>query len=389
MENFTYYNPVKIVFGRGSIAELPELLPADAKVLMTYGGGSIMKNGVHAQVVRAINGRKLVEFGGIEPNPRYETCMKAVEKVRAEGVDFLLAVGGGSVLDGTKFIAAAAKYDGGDPWDFFADWSRLPAEPLPIGCVLTLPATGSEMNGGAVISRESTREKLFFISPRTMPKFSILDPETTFSLPLRQTSNGIVDAFVHVMEQYLTFPADAPLQDRQAEAVLLTLIEEGPKAIQDPKNYTVRANLMWCATQALNGLIGCGVPQDWATHMIGHELTALYGIDHAQSLAVVLPGVLRHQRERKRAKLLQYARRVWNLMDSDAGGNEDTLVDLAIEKTERFFQSLDVGTRFSNYNIPPEATEIVPQRLAARRMRLGEYGDLREKAVKEILELRV
>ena len=253
--------------------------------------------------------------------------------------------------------------------------------PLPLGCVLTLPATGSEMNGGAVISRESTKEKLFFVTPQTFPRFSILDPETTYSLPPRQMANGIVDAFVHTTEQYLTYPADAPLQDRQAEAILLTLIEEGPKALADPQNYAVRANLMWCATQALNGLIGCGVPQDWATHMIGHELTALYGIDHAQSLAVVLPGVLRHQKQRKRAKLLQYADRVWGLRD----GDEDARIDQAIDQTEQFFRSLGVGTRLADYNIPHEAVELVAARLAKRRMKLGEHQDLGEKEVKEIL----
>jgi NADP-dependent alcohol dehydrogenase len=384
MENFTYHNPVKIVFGRGSIAELPKLLPTNAKIMMTYGGGSIKANGVYQQVTHALQGRSAIEFGGIEPNPRYETCMKAVERVRAEGVDFLLAVGGGSVLDGTKFIAAAAKYKGEDPWDFFSDWSRVPAKPLPIGCVLTLPATGSEMNGGAVVTRNSTKEKLFFISQGVLPRFSILDPETTFTLPPRQTSNGIVDAFVHVAEQYLTFPADAPLQDRQAEAILLTLVEEGPKALSEPKNYAARANLMWSATQALNGLIGCGVPQDWTTHMIGHELTALYGVDHAQSLAVVFPGVLQHQRERKHAKLLQYARRIWSICE----GGEEVQIDRAIEKTEQFFHSLGVGTRFSDYQIPRDAIDLVAKRLASRGMKLGEHGDLDENAVKEILAMR-
>ncbi len=248
MQNFIFHNPVKIVFGRGSIAELPNLVPADAKIMMTYGGGSIRKNGVYDQVQKALRGREVVEFGGIEPNPRYETCMKAVERVRAEGVSFLLAVGGGSVLDGTKFIAAASVFKGKDPWDMLSDWSLIPADPLPIGCVLTLPATGSEMNGGAVISRNSTQEKLFFIVPQLLPRFSILDPETTFTLPPRQTANGVVDAFVHTTEQYLTFPADGALQDRQAEGILLTLIEAGPRALREPTNYAARANLMWCAT---------------------------------------------------------------------------------------------------------------------------------------------
>jgi len=402
MQNFTYYNPTTLVFGKGSIDRLPTLLPAKAKVLLTYGGGSIKSNGVHDQVARALKGWQAIEFGGIEPNPRYETCMKAVELARAEGVDFLLAVGGGSVIDGTKFIAAASVHKGKDPWDILARSAPVAANSLPIGCVLTLPATGSEMNGGAVISRESSREKLVFHSPHVLPRFSILDPEATFTLPPRQIANGIVDAFVHTTEQYLTYPADAPLQDRQAEAILLTLIEEGPKALSDPRNYAVRANLMWCATQALNGLIGCGVPQDWTTHMIGHELTALYGVDHAQSLAVVLPGVLQHQKARKRAKLLQYADRIIRSTaalgcvkagDTAEGGcatkDEDARIDRAIAATEEFFRSLGVGTRLCDYNIPREAPELVAARLAKRRMRLGECQDLGEKEVREILELRV
>ena len=384
MQNFTYHNPTTLVFGKGSIGRLPTLVPAKAKVLLTFGGGSIKTNGVYDQVVRALNGWQVIEFGGIEPNPRYETCMKAVELVRAEGVDFLLAVGGGSVLDGTKFIAVAVPYKGKDPWDMLTNWDLVPSNPLPIGCVLTLPATGSEANSGSVVTRESTKDKLFFVSPQNFPRFSILDPETTFTLPPRQTANGVVDAFVHTIEQYMTYPADAPLQDRQAEAILLTLVEEGPKALAEPRNYAVRANLMWCATQALNGLISCGVPQDWTTHMIGHEFTALYGIDHAQSLALVLPGVLQHQRGRKQAKLLQYADRVWGIR----GGDADAQVTQAIEKTEQFFRSLGVGTRFSDYNIPHEAIEIVATRIAKRGMKLGEHGDLEGKAVREILALR-
>ncbi|MEN6457491.1 MAG: iron-containing alcohol dehydrogenase [Thermoguttaceae bacterium] len=384
MLNFTYYNPTKIVFGRGAIAELRRLVPADAKVLILSGGGSIHRNGVYDQVVNALRVRTMAEFRGIEPNPRFETCMKAVELVRSEGFDFLLAVGGGSVLDGTKFVAAAAKYRGNDPWDMFSNWARVPTDSLPVGCVMTLPATGSEMNGGAVISREATQEKLYFTSPHSFPRFSILDPETTFSLPPRQTANGIVDAFIHTMEQYLTYPAAAPLQDRQAEAILLTLVEEGPKALAEPDNYDVRATIMWCATQALNGLIGCGVPQDWAAHGIGHELTALYGIDHAQSLAIVHPGVLHHQRARKQAKLLQAARRVWQLQDTD----EDALVQQAIEREEAFFRSLGVGTRLSDYDVSDDAPEVVAARLTKRRARLGEHGDLGEKAIQEVLASR-
>jgi len=384
MQNFTFYNPVKIVFGKGSIAELPKLLPADAKVLMIYGGGSINRNGVYDQVAHAMQGKGMVEFGGIEPNPRYETCMKAAELARNEGINFLLGVGGGSVLDATKFIAIAAVYRNGDPWDIMADWGRIPADMLPLGSVMTLPATGSEMNCTAVISHEGLKEKQFFMSPLAFPEFSILDPETTFTLPPRQTANGIVDTFIHTTEQYLTYPMDAPLQDRQAEAILLTLIEEAVKVQAAPNDYAVRANLMWCATQALNGSIACGVPQDWAAHIIGHELTVLYGVDHAQSLAVVVPGMLQHQRRRKRAKLLQFADRVWGI----TVGDEEARIDQAIEKTEAFFHSLGVGTRFADYQIPHEAIELVARRLANRGMKIGEHADLVAKEVQEILALR-
>ena len=384
MLNFTYYNPTRIVLGRGTIAQLSQLIPAQAKILMTYGGGSIKQNGVYDQVTHALAGRHVVEFGGIEPNPRYETLMRAVALGRAENVDFLLPVGGGSVLDGTKFIAAAMPYQGDDPWKILTD-GLLIRQAVPIGSVLTLPATGSEMNGTAVVSRDSTNEKLFFSSELTFPRFSILDPETTFSLPRRQFANGIIDTFIHVLEQYLTYPVDAPLQDRFAEGILLTLVEESPKIAADPNNYDARANLMWCATLALNGLIGCGVPQDWASHMIGHELTALYGVDHARSLALVMPRIMRHQRHRKRAKLLQYAARVWSLAD----GNEDSRIDRAIAQTEEFFQSLGVSSRWADHGIPSQAAALVARRLADRNMLVGEHQDLGPQEVEAILAMDV
>lgn len=382
MWNFTYHNPVKIVFGKGTIAELANLVPQDQKIMMTYGGGSIKRNGVYDQVIAALKGRTVIEFGGIEPNPRYETLMRAVEQDRAEGVGFLLAVGGGSVLDGTKFIAAAVKFAGDDPWDILAKDAPV-NEALPLGAVLTLPATGSEMNGNAVISRESTREKLSFSSPYVYPRFSILDPETTYSLSARQVANGIVDTFVHVAEQYLTYSVNAPLQDRQAEAILLTLIEEAPKVKADPQNYEVRANLMWCATQALNGLIGCGVPQDWATHSIGHELTAFFGLDHGQTLAIVLPAVLKHERIRKAGKLVQYAQRVWGIHDL----GEDETIDAAIAKTEEFFHSVGNPTRLSDYSIKVAECRPIVERFRARGSRLGEHKAIGAQEVEEILAL--
>ncbi|MEO5338155.1 MAG: iron-containing alcohol dehydrogenase [Magnetospirillum sp. WYHS-4] len=378
MFGFDYRNPVRIAFGKGAIGNLGDLVPKDGPVLVTYGGGSVKANGVLAQVMAALIDRQVLEFGGIEPNPRYETLMRAVDLARREKVAFLLAVGGGSVLDGTKFVAAAIPFADGDPWRIVSENSPVQAA-VPLGCVLTLPATGSEMNGYAVVSRDSTQEKLPFGSPLVYPVFSVLDPATSFSLPPRQVANGIVDTWVHVLEQYLTYPCAAPLQDRQAEAILLTLLEEGPKTLAEPRDYDARANLFWCATQALNGTISCGVPQDWSTHYIGHELTAFFGIDHAQSLAVVLPGVLRVRLAAKREKLVQYGRRVFGTDDPEA----------AIDRTEEFFRSLGVKTTLADYGIPADAADRVAARFAERGARLGEKEDMTPDQVRQALAQRV
>jgi len=380
MQNFEYRNPVKILFGKGQIAKIGPEIPAGARVLMTYGGGSIKRNGVHGQITKALAGRPLFEFGSIEANPRFETLMKAVATVRTESIDFLLAVGGGSVLDGTKFIAAAARFEG-DAWDILAKSAPVTAA-VPLGAVLTLPATGSEMNPTAVISRNETGEKLFFSSDMVYPRFSVLDPETAFSLPPRQIANGVVDAFVHVMEQYLTHPANAPLQDRMAEAILLTLIEEGPKVLANPAGYEAWANVMWSATLALNGLIGLGVPQDWTTHMIGHEITAVCGLDHAQTLAIVLPSMLENRRVQKREKLLQYGARVWNIMT----GDPEQRITEAIARTRSFFERVGVPTRVSAYGVEPSAVVGIPDRLERRGwVALGENKDVTPAVVREVL----
>ncbi|MGB7589984.1 MAG: iron-containing alcohol dehydrogenase [Terriglobia bacterium] len=380
MENFEFFNPVKILFGKGQIAKLCGAVPAGARLLVTYGSGSIKRNGVYDQVMANLQGHTVSEFSGIEPNPAYETLMKAVEVVKRERIDFLLAVGGGSVLDGTKFIAAAARFEG-EPWDILAKHAPVNAA-VPLGVVLTLPATGSEMNCIAVISRAGTQEKFPFASPLVYPKFSIIDPQVTFTLPARQVGNGIVDAFAHVLEQYLTYPANAPLQDRFAESILLTLIEEGPKTLANSADYNSRANLCWCATMALNGLIGLGVPQDWTTHMIGHELTALRGLDHAQTLAVVFPAVLAERKQAKRAKLLQYAERIWGIHT----GAEDEKIDQAIQNTRTFFESMGVKTHLKDYGVAPDVVEAVSKRLADRGWTtLGERQDIGPKQVEAIL----
>ena len=382
MQNFTFYNPTRILFGSGRITDLAREIPANARVLITYGGGSIVKTGTLAEVKAALAGFTVVEFAGIEPNPTYETLMQAVELARRERIDFLLAVGGGSVLDGTKFIAAAIPF-AGDPWDILAKRAKI-SSAIPFGSVLTLPATGSEMNNGAVITKRISNDKLAFSNRLLFPRFSILDPTKTYTLPPRQVANGVVDAFVHITEQYLTYPADAKVQDRFAEGLLLTLIEEGPKALQTPDDYAVRANLMWTATLALNGLIGAGVPNDWATHMLGHELTALHGLDHAQTLAVVLPAMLQVRREEKRGKLLQYADRIWGLRE----GDEETRIDQAIERTRQFFEALQVPTRLSGYGIGKDAIPALLAQLERHGMvTLGEHSDLTIDGSRRVFEL--
>lgn len=374
MNNFTLHTPTKVLFGKGQIAQLREQLPADARVLITYGGGSVVRSGLLAQIRTELAGMTLFEFGGIEPNPAYETLMGAVELARAEKVDFLLAVGGGSVLDGTKFIAAATPYDPArDPWHILETVGSEVRSAIPLGTVLTLPATGSEMNMGAVITRKRTGDKQHFFSPFVMPRFAVLDPALTYTLPARQVANGVVDAFIHILEQYLTYPVNAKVQDRFAEGLLLTLIEEGPKALAEPENYDVRANIMWSATMALNGLIGAGVPHDWATHMLGHELTALYGLDHAQTLAVVLPALLEAKREQKHAKLLQYAERVWDLRE----GSEVERIDGAIAATRDFFTRMGLKTRLRDYDLGSLDIDALLGKLAEHGMtRLGEHGDI-------------
>ena len=387
MNNFEFYNPVRICFGKGEIAKLSILVPKGANILLTYGGGSIKKNGVYDQVTAALKGHNIIEFSGIEANPHYETLMKGVALVKAHNIDFLLAVGGGSVLDGTKFIAAAALWEGSDPWEILSRRNEVSVKKaLPIGTVLTLPATGSEMNGNSVVTRWETRDKLAFDSQYVLPVFSILDPEVVFSLPRIQIANGIVDAFVHVMEQYLTYPVNAPIQDRFAESILITLIEEGPKVLADRSGYDAAANFMWAATMALNGLIGAGVPQDWATHTIGHELTAFHGIDHGQTLCIVLPGIMKIKRDNKKEKIIQYGERVWKITE----GTEDERIDATIQKTVEFFESVGIKTKLSDYGVGREIIAKIAARFVKRGIKaIGERGDLTIDDVAKILEIQL
>lgn len=382
MESFVFYNPTEVLFGQQQIARLAERMPADARILITYGGGSVIRFGTLDEVRQALHKHTFFEFGGIEPNPSYETLMQAVAAVKEHQIDYLLAVGGGSVVDGTKFIAAAACFTGDDPWDILS--KQAPVErALPLSCILTLPATGSETNSFAVISRKSDHSKLAFASPCVYPQHAVLDPTKTYTLPERQISNGVVDAFIHILEQYLTYPVNAKVQDRFAEGLLLTLLEEGPRALATPTDYDIRANIMWSATMALNGLIGVGVPQDWSTHAIGHELTAAYGLDHAQTLAIVLPVLLDVQREQKKQKLLQYAERIWGLRD----GKDEHRINKAIEKTREFFEMMRVKTHLADYGInAKDAAEKVVASLKRHHMTaLGEHKDITPEVVARIL----
>jgi len=383
MNPFELYNPTKLIFGIESFLRLSHEIPKGAKILMTYGGGSIKSNGVYDQVLAQLMGFQVLEFGGIEANPAFETLSKALDIIRSEGITFLLAVGGGSVIDGTKFLAAAAYFEG-DSWDILKKGIRV-SKAMPFGTVLTLPATGSEMNSGAVITRKETGEKLGMGSPALFPQFSCLNPEVIKSLPLRQLKNGIVDAYTHVLEQYMTYPIGAELQDRISESILKTLIDIAPKVIFEPYNQSTASNFMWCCTMALNGLIQKGVPTDWATHMIGHELTAKYEIDHAMTLAIIFPNLWRYKFENKKEKLAQYAERIWDIRS----GSVEEKAELAIQKTVDFLHSIEVKTKLSEYTENYNGfSDEVKQTFEARNwIALGERKDITPEDVKKIVDM--
>ena len=381
MENFEFRCPTKIIFGADTIQKLKDEIPHDKKILITYGGGSVRKNGVLKQVKEALEGFNYSEFGGIEPNPKFETLMEAVKMVKDGDYNFLLAVGGGSVLDGTKFIAAASKFEG-DPWDILTKGAQI-NDALELADVITLPATGSEMNCGAVISRLSTKEKFAFMSEKVYPKFSIIDPKVTFTLPEKQTVNGIVDTFVHVMEQYATYDVNTPLQDQWALGIIKTLIEEGPKVLKEPENYQARANIFWCATCGLNYWISLGAVQDWSTHMIGHELTALYGLDHGETLAIIMPSLWHVMKKDKMDKLAKMAIEVY-------GANEflpkSLLADITIKRTEKFFHKIGRKTKLKEYGInPKEAAAEIKKRFTKRGTVLGERANITPEVAYEIV----
>lgn len=377
MNNFTFQNPTRLIFGKGTIEQLATALPLSHRILVTYGGGSVKHNGVYQQVVGALKERDYVEFWGIESNPDVATLRKAIQLGKDKQVDFVLAVGGGSVIDGSKLIAAGLRYSG-DAWELVEKGSYY--QSVPLATILTMPATGSEMNNGAVISKEETHEKLPFFT--NYPLFSILDPETAFSLPDIQLAAGLADTFVHVMEQYLTIPDQSRLMDRWAEGILHTLIEVAPLLLANRSDYNAMADFMLCATTGLNGFISMGVPQDWATHMIGHELTALHGLTHGVTLAIVYPGLLRTLKKQKEAKLLQYGERIWGITN----GTPKERADQAIDKTEAFFRSLGLPTRLEEANIDEDTIKEVECRFNQRKAAYGENKNVDGKEAREILE---
>lgn len=383
MLNFELYNPTRLLYGKGQIAEIANLIDKKSKVLIVYGGGSIKANGVYDQVIKALEGFDVVEFAGVEPNPRYETLVKAVELIKRENVDFILGVGGGSVIDGVKFISAAVHYQG-DSIEIIKNKLNVNWQAMPYGAILTLPATGSEMNCGAVVTIEATKEKLSFSGEVLYPVFSVCDPTVIASLPEKQIANGLTDAFIHVLEQYITYPQNAPVQDRFAEGILQTLIEVAPKVLKDPTDYDAAMNYMWCCTMALNGLISKGVVEDWVTHAIGHELTALYGIDHGRTLAIIGPNLYRVMFETKKAKLAQFGRRVFNL-----SGSDDEVAKQAIDKMVDFFHSLGVQTKLSDYTDEGDkAEEWIVNRFEERGwIMMGEQKNITPAKVREIVRM--
>lgn len=387
MLNFEFKNPTKIIFGKNTIEKLREELPKNAKILMLYGGGSIKKNGVYEQVKSALEGFEVEEFGGIPANPEYEVLLQALKLIKEKSITFLLAVGGGSVIDGTKFLAAAAKYEG-ESWEILSKPVRVfEGQALDFGTVLTLPATGSEMNSGFVVSRRETEEKLSTGGPGLFPKFSILDPEVIKSIPKKQLANGVMDAYMHVLEQYMTYPTSASLQDRISESILQTLQEIAPRLLHEPYDYGTASNFMWCCTMALNGLIQKGVPTDWSVHAIGHELTAQFGIDHARTLAIIAPSRYRYNFDEKKEKLAQYGKRVWHLQNSDIDG----LAKEALEKMEEFFKSLEINVKISDYTADYEgiSSKIKDNFLKRDMLGIGEHKNLTPEDVKKIVEMSI
>jgi alcohol dehydrogenase len=382
MQNFTYWNPTKLIFGESQLEQLKTEIPLyGRKVLLVYGGGSIKRNGLYEQVIQQLNDLnvEVFELSGVEPNPRIETARKGVELCKKENIEFILAVGGGSVIDCTKLIAAGAKYEG-DAWDLVVK-KAVATEALPFGTILTLAATGSEMNSGSVITNWETKEKYGWGSPATFPKFSILDPTNTFSVPKDQTIYGMVDMMSHVFEQYFHQVENTPLQDRLCESTLLTVMEAAPKLVNDLENYELRETILFSGTIALNGMLQMGYRGDWATHNIEHAVSAVYDIPHGGGLAILFPNWMKHCLKENPARFKQLAERVFAI--SPEGKTDEEVGLLGIEKLREFWTSIGAPSRLADYQIDDSQLEV----MADKAMVYGEFGNFKKLNREDVLAI--
>jgi alcohol dehydrogenase len=370
VQNFIFQNPTKLIFGKDQLVHLKTEIPRYGnKVLLVYGGGSIKRSGLYDKVLSLLNeiGAQVFELSGVEPNPRVSTARKGVEICKQEGVDLILAVGGGSVIDCTKLIAAGAKYDG-DPWDLVIKKASA-KEALPFGTVLTLAATGSEMNSGSVITNWDTNEKYGWGSPLTFPKFSILDPVHTYTVPRDQTIYGMVDMMSHVIEHYFHLEDNTDLQDRMCEGLLLTVMETAPKLLADLENYDHRATILYCGTMALNGMLNMGYRGDWATHNLEHAVSAIYDIPHGGGLAILFPHWLEHNLHVKPERFKKFAVRVFGVNPEGKTAEEAGLE--GIRKLREFWNSIEAPSRLADYDIDDSKLEL----MADHAMVNGEFGN--------------
>jgi alcohol dehydrogenase YqhD (iron-dependent ADH family) len=387
LQNFVFHNPTKLIFGKGTLPSLKEEVPKyGKKVLLVYGGGSIKRNGIYEETMKYLReiDAEVFELPGVEPNPRLSTVHKGVEICKKENIELLLAVGGGSVIDATKAIAVGAKYDG-DVWDIITKKAEV-KDALPLGTVLTLAATGSEMNSGSVITNWETQEKLGWGSPYSFPKFSILDPTHTFTVPRDQTVYGIVDMMSHALEHYFSLAPNVPYNERMVESLLTTVIETAPKLLEDLQNYEYRETIMFCGTMALNGVINQGMRGDWATHGIEHAVSAVYDIPHGGGLAIIFPNWIRYNLDVTTPKMKQLAIRVFNV--DSTGKSDRQIAEEGIDRLRQFWNSIGAPSRLADYNIDDSKLELMAEKaVSPAGGSLGRFKELTKRDVLEILKM--